>query len=155
MTSIDFKDAKRRKPRRQPMTRSENMSRIRSKNTGPEWIVRRALWAAGLRYRLHVRSLPGCPDIVFMQRRTAIQIRGCFWHRHPGCAAARIPSTRRDWWSAKLAGNVARDAKVDAAMKAAGWRVLVVWECETSQLGRIAALVADLKQTPGGVVLPL
>ncbi len=140
----------RRKRKGSPMSRSENMSRIRGKNTGPEWVVRRALWAAGLRYRLHVRSLPGTPDIVFIGRRTVIQIRGCFWHQHPGCSAARVPKTRPEWWEAKLNRNVERDTRSDAALTATGWRVVVIWECEVADADRIGALVDQLKSTQIG-----
>lgn len=127
------------------MSRSENMSRIRSKNTVPELCVRRALWAAGLRYRIHVRSLPGSPDVVFPGRRAVVQIRGCFFHAHQGCANFRLPRTRTEWWAAKLARNVERDATTDAALVAAGWRVFVIWECEVDDTARLAALVDEIK----------
>ena len=127
------------------MSRSENMSRIRSKDTQPELRVRRALWAAGLRYRLHVRTLPGCPDIVFAGRRAVVQIRGCFFHAHKGCANFRLPKTRSDWCAAKLARNVERDAAADAALTAAGWRVFVVWECEIDNAERLATLVDEIR----------
>lgn len=130
------------------MTCSENMSRIRSKDTGPEWAVRRVMWAGGLRYRVHVRSLPGCPDLVLPGRHIVIQVRGCFWHRHQGCAATRTPKTRTEWWDAKLARNVERDAEADAALSAAGWRVVVVWECETERMDFLATLAAKLKAMP-------
>jgi DNA mismatch endonuclease (patch repair protein) len=120
------------------------MARIRSKDTQPEMRVRRFLSAAGLRYRLHVRTLPGCPDLVFAGRRTVVQIRGCWWHQHPGCPAARIPKTRTEWWATKFARNVARDTEVDVALVAAGWRVLVIWECETKREECLAALAEDL-----------
>lgn len=124
------------------------MSRVRSKDTKPEIRVRRALWAAGLRYRLHVRSLPGCPDIVFAGRLVVIQVRGCFWHRHPGCSAARIPKSRVEWWTAKLERNVERDIRNDAALISAGWRVIVIWECETGDMGRLSAIVNEIKAIP-------
>lgn len=92
------------------MSSSEHMSRIRSKDTRPKRRVRRALWAAGLRYSLHVRTLPRCPNIVFADRRAFVQIRGCFFHAHKECANFRLPKTRTDWWVAKLARNVERDA---------------------------------------------
>lgn len=130
------------------MSRSENMARIRSKNTKPEMIVRRALWADGLRYRLHVRSLPGCPDIVFTGRRAVVQVRGCWWHLHPGCPAAKIPKTRAHWWKAKLSRNVERDAETDTALAASGWKVFVVWECETGNVERLAALVGEIRALP-------
>jgi DNA mismatch endonuclease Vsr len=110
-------------------SRRLNMSAIRGEDTGPEMALRRLLFARGYRYRLHPKGLPGRPDIVFPGRRSAIEIRGCFWHRH-GCKNSVLPKTRRDWWEQKLALNVARDDANAAALEAAGWRVLVVWECE-------------------------
>ena len=137
------------KPKPPPLTRSQMMARVRSKDTAPEWRVRRALWAAGLRYRLYVRSLPGCPDIVFAGRRAVVQVRGCFWHSHQGCPAARIPKSRVEWWTAKLARTVERDAESDAALAEAGWRVFVVWECETTDAERLTTLVRELEEPPG------
>ena len=109
------------------------MSRIRGKNTEPELMVRRLIHGLGYRYRLHVRDLPGRPDIVFPSRRKIIEVRGCFWHRHPGCSLAAIPATRVDFWEAKLSGTVARDAKNLAALESSGWNVMVLWECEISE----------------------
>lgn len=111
-----------------PEQRQLNMSRIRGKDTKPEMVIRRGLHARGLRYRLHDRSLPGRPDLVFPKYRTAVFIHGCFWHAH-GCASSKLPATRRDFWQTKLAANVARDRKAVDALLAAGWRVLIVWEC--------------------------
>lgn len=128
-----------------PLSRSENMSRIRGKNTQPELVVRRALWAAGLRYRLHDRRLEGNPDLVFPALRTVVFVHGCFWHCHEGCNNFRIPKTRSEWWAAKLARNKERDAQVQAHLRAAGWRVIVIWECETEDGDRLAALVQRLK----------
>lgn len=107
------------------------MSRIRGKDTKPEMRVRRLVHGMGYRYRLHAKELPGCPDLVFRPRRKAIFVHGCFWHRHPGCSANRIPKTRPDYWRAKLDRNVERDRQNEAALKADGWSVLVIWECET------------------------
>lgn len=111
--------------------RSEVMSRIRSKDTKPELLIRRALHKRGFRYRLHDRQLPGRPDIVLPRYRTVIQVRGCFWHQHPdpGCVDSRLPGSRRDYWVPKLEKNVARDKANDERLGAAGWKVLVVWEC--------------------------
>lgn len=128
-----------------PLTRSENMSRIRGKDTKPEMTVRRAFWADGLRYRLHDKRLPGNPDLVFPGRRTVVFVHGCFWHCHEGCSNFRIPKTRADWWAAKLARNKARDAEVQAKLEAAGWRVVVIWECEVTDGSRLAAVVSELK----------
>lgn len=108
------------------------MARVKSGNTGPEKRVRKVLWRAGFRYRLHVRDLPGCPDIVFRKHKVAIFVHGCFWHQHEGCSRARLPATRADYWHPKLRRNVERDKQARAALIAAGWRVVVLWECELS-----------------------
>lgn len=127
------------------MTRSENMSRIRGKDTRPELKVRRAMWAAGLRYRLHARNLPGKPDLVFPGRRAVVFVHGCFWHCHEGCSSFRIPKTRSEWWAKKLARNKARDAEVRAALEARGWQVFVIWECETVDQEPLAAVIKKLE----------
>jgi DNA mismatch endonuclease, patch repair protein len=107
------------------------MALIRGRDTKPELRVRQALHAAGLRFRLHDRRLPGTPDLVFPGRRIALFVHGCFWHRHPGCRAARLPKSRVDFWEPKLSGNVERDARQRVELEALGWTVMVVWECET------------------------
>ena len=109
--------------------RSWNMSRIRSKDTKPEMIVRRLLHAMSVRYRLHRATLPGKPDIVLGPRRLVIFVHGCFWHRHPGCRYTSIPSTRPDFWQTKFEVNVVRDNAARGALLAAGWRVATVWDC--------------------------
>lgn len=116
-----------------PAERSRCMSRIRGKDTKPELVVRRLVHGLGYRYRLHARHLPGRPDIVFPSRRKVIEVRGCFWHRHPGCVLAAAPATRVDFWEAKLSGTVARDAKNVSALEAAGWGVMILWECEVGE----------------------
>jgi DNA mismatch endonuclease (patch repair protein) len=103
------------------------MRRIRAKNTRPEVAVRQCLHANGLRFRLHA-PLPGRPDIVLPRWGVAIFVHGCFWHQHT-CPAGRVPKSRLDFWAPKLEANTARDAKAQGALRAAGWRVLVVWEC--------------------------
>jgi DNA mismatch endonuclease Vsr len=113
-----------------PEARRRNLSAVKGKDTRPELLIRRGLHALGYRYRLHVRELPGRPDLVFPSRRAVVEVRGCFWHRHGCCANSVLPKTRREWWEQKLAGNVARDAANEAALAAAGWRLLVVWECD-------------------------
>ena len=111
--------------------RSEIMSRIRSRDTKPEMIVRRIAHGLGFRFRLHRRDLPGSPDLVFPRYRAIIMVHGCFWHRHPGCKNASTPGTRVDFWETKLQGNVVRDRRNETALRDLGWRILVVWECET------------------------
>jgi DNA mismatch endonuclease (patch repair protein) len=108
------------------------MSRIRAKNTQPEMKVRKLLRAMGYRYRLHLAALPGSPDIVFVGRRKALFVHGCFWHRHadPACRLSRLPKSRLDFWAPKLEKNVIRDAAVRAELSQLGWGVLVIWECE-------------------------
>jgi DNA mismatch endonuclease Vsr len=115
-----------------PAGRRRNMRAVRGKDTGAELRVRRLLHALGYRFRLHARQLPGRPDIVFPARRKAIEVRGCFWHRHPDpqCKNAALPATRREWWAKKLDANVARDLRNLEALEAMDWKVLVIWECE-------------------------
>jgi len=110
--------------------RSWNMSRIKGRNTGPELRLRSLLHRAGFRFRLHVKDLPGKPDIVLPKYRTAIFVHGCFWHRHEGCRNATTPSTRAEFWQEKFDGNVKRDRRNMAALKTAGWAVITVWECD-------------------------
>jgi DNA mismatch endonuclease (patch repair protein) len=113
-----------------PLSRSEQMSRVRSKDTTPELLVRSALHRLGFRYRLHVRTLPGCPDLVFPSRRTVIFIHGCFWHGHDCKRGARVPKTNSGYWREKIERNRSRDAVSEARLAGSGWNVLVVWECE-------------------------
>ena len=117
------------------------MGRIRSKNTSPEMLVRRALHAAGLRYRLHVKGMPGKPDLVFPSRRLALFVHGCFWHQHtdPACPETHKPKSRTDYWNPKLARNVAPDERHQAALQEQGWTVMTVWECEVARAGLWAA----------------
>lgn len=112
-----------------PDKRSEVMSHIRSGDTRPELFVRRLLFAAGFRYRLHAGKLPGRPDVVLPKYHTVIFVNGCFWHSHEGCSKAAKPGTRPGFWARKLARNKARDEENKKALLEAGWRVLVVWEC--------------------------
>lgn len=107
------------------------MARIRARDTRPEMAVRRAAHSLGYRFRLHRRDLPGTPDLVFPKLKTVIFVHGCFWHRHEGCRNCSTPSTRPEFWRAKLAANVARDAASTAQLLRLGWTVEVVWECET------------------------
>lgn len=110
-------------------TRSRMMAGIRGGNTAPEIALRRALHARGLRFRLHVKNLPGKPDLVLAKYRAAIFVHGCFWHRHHGCRYTTTPSTRPEFWNTKFAANVRRDAVVRSSLRDIGWRVAVVWEC--------------------------
>jgi DNA mismatch endonuclease (patch repair protein) len=126
-----------------PQARSANMARIRGRDTGPELAVRRALHAAGFRFRLHRRDLPGTPDIVLVRQRIAIFVHGCYWHRHEGCRNATTPGTRKDFWQAKFAANVERDARKAAALEAAGWQVVVIWECEAGNPDGLAAVIRE------------
>ena len=114
-----------------PAVRSRMMSGIKGKNTKPEIVVRKALFAAGYRFRLHRKNLPGAPDIVLAGRRVAIFAHGCFWHMHTECNNAKLPSTHPEFWLAKLQGNVDRDYRTSEALRVMGWRVLTVWECGT------------------------
>lgn len=113
------------------------MQAVRGKDTRPEWIVRRMLHAAGYRYRLHVRGLPGTPDIVFPGRRKAVFVHGCFWHGH-GCKIGQPPKSRLDYWGAKLDANRKRDAAKQEALTDLGWDVLVVWQCEIADTQALA-----------------
>lgn len=111
--------------------RSWNMSRIRSKNTNPEKQVRSLLHRTGYRFRIHVRKLPGCPDIVLPKYRTAIFVHGCFWHRHEGCRYAYVPKSSIEFWERKFQDNVERDKRNSENLKRLGWSVEVIWECES------------------------
>jgi len=122
-------------------TRSRMMSGIRDKNTGPEIAFRKALHARGYRYRIHVKNLPGKPDLVLPRFRAVVFVHGCFWHGHVGCPFFRIPSTRITFWTDKLGKNRGRDAEVCDSLLQAGWRVLIVWECAVRKLG--AGTLAD------------
>jgi DNA mismatch endonuclease (patch repair protein) len=123
--------------------RSANMARIGSRDTAPELAVRRALHRLGYRYRLHRPDLPGKPDVVLTRYRTIFLIHGCFWHRHAGCRFADMPKSRVEFWRRKFEGNVARDARVHTALEAGGWKVRVVWECETRDLESLDRLLRN------------
>lgn len=106
------------------------MSHIRSKDTSPEKRVRYFLHSAGYRFRIHVKNLPGSPDIVLPKYRAAIFVHGCFWHRHIDCLNATMPKTRTEFWVSKFNATVERDRRKAEELQAAGWRVIIVWECE-------------------------
>ena len=112
-----------------PAERSENMSRIRSTNTKPEEIVRKYLFSHGFRYRKNDKRYPGKPDIVLPKYRTIIFVNGCFWHMH-GCSRSRLPRSNEEYWKPKIERNIKRDAENKQKLEAAGWNVIIVWECE-------------------------
>ena len=111
-------------------TRSFNMSRIKGKNTKPELLVRKFLFANGFRYRLHDPKLPGKPDIVLPKYKTVIFVNGCFWHGHKGCPYFVLPKTRTEWWMEKIKGTRMRDKAAEVALNVKGWRVITLWECQ-------------------------
>lgn len=112
------------------LSRSEIMARIRGKNTSPEMAVRKLVFRMGYRYRLHRRDLPGTPDLVFISLKKIIFTHGCFWHQH-GCHLTRSPHSNLKYWVPKLKRNVARDRNAIRELRGLGWRVLVIWECQT------------------------
>lgn len=119
------------------------MSLVRHKDTRPEMVVRRLIHRLGYRYRLHRRDLPGNPDLVFPRLGKVIFVHGCFWHRHPSadCKLARMPKSRLDFWQAKLEGNRSRDQRNHESLERAGWKVLVVWECELKDKEQLENIV--------------
>jgi len=123
-----------------PPSRRRNLAAVGGKDTAPELRVRRLLHAMGYRFRLHRRDLPGTPDIVLSSRHKIVEVRGCFWHRHPdpACRNAVLPRVRADWWAEKLAANVSRDERNLIALTGLGWSVLVLWECEVKDADLLA-----------------
>lgn len=128
-----------------PSQRSQRMSRIRGKNTSAELIVRKLVHRMGFRFRLHRKDLPGTPDLVFSRQKKVIFVHGCFWHRHPNpeCALSRLPKSRLEFWLPKLEGNRARDERNRLSLEAAGWQVLIVWECELGNQVRLESSLRD------------
>ncbi len=124
-----------------PEERSERMSRIRNGDTKPEMVVRRMVFGMGYRYRLHVRGLPGNPDLVFNPRKKVIFVHGCFWHQH-GCRQYRMPRTKLGFWEPKLDGNKLRDKKVIRELRRLGWKILVVWECQIKRKALLRKRIA-------------
>jgi len=110
------------------------MSKIRGKDTSPEMAVRRLVHRMGFRYRLHVPTLPGKPDLVFPRLQKIIEVRGCFWHRHPQCVDSHIPKSRTAYWRPKLRRNQKRDARNEQELRSQGWEMLILWECEVADL---------------------
>ena len=121
-----------------PEKRSRMMAGIKGKNTKPELVVRKLVHGMGFRFRLHRKDLPGTPDLVFPRLRRAIFVHGCFWHRHPGCRFAYTPKSNTQFWLDKLGANVQRDALALKALDALSWEILIVWECEVSNLPALA-----------------
>ncbi len=117
--------------------RSANMRAIRAKHTSPEVAVRRITHALGFRYRLHVPTLPGKPDLVFSRLKKIIEVRGCFWHQHHGCIESHFPKSRLEYWGPKLARNCERDTANARALRRQGWRILIVWECQVKDAARL------------------
>lgn len=114
------------------------MSHIRSRDTSPEMAVRRLIYGMGYRYRLHVAELPGKPDIVLPRLKRIVEVRGCFWHQHPGCIDSHIPKSRLEYWEPKLKKNQRRDEENGRKLRKLGWRVCIVWECEAKDVGKIS-----------------
>ena len=120
------------------------MSGIRGTDTRPEMLVRRYLHSTGLRYRVHERVLGVRPDMVLRRRKAVVFVHGCFWHRHADCTKATTPSTRVEFWRSKFEANVERDAQAEQRLRAAGWRVFVIWECEVGDLQRLDRLFWEI-----------
>jgi DNA mismatch endonuclease (patch repair protein) len=128
------------------ITRSYNMSKVKGKNTKPEILVRKILFANGFRFRIHNKKLPGRPDIVLPKYKTAIFVNGCFWHGHSGCKYYILPKTRSDWWLRKITYTIQRDKNNREQLKKLGWRVFVVWECDLRKTARIESVLKKIKQ---------
>ena len=127
-----------------PKKRGLNMSKILSKHTSPELLVRKALANLGLRYRLHVKSLPGNPDIVFRKNNTAIFINGCFWHQHKGCKRATSPKSNIDYWKPKLERNIEKQKQNLKELKKLGWKTVVIWECEVKNSDKLNKILPKI-----------
>lgn len=123
--------------------RSLRMALVKGKDTRPEMVVRRLIHGLGFRYRLHEKSLPGKPDLVFRKRRKVVFVHGCFWHRHENCRLARLPKSRVDFWMPKLNRNRERDAENVARLSELGWEALVIWECEITRVDLLEQRIKD------------
>jgi DNA mismatch endonuclease (patch repair protein) len=129
--------------------RSYNMSQIKGKNTKPEMLVRRFLHANGFRYRLHVKDLPGRPDIVLPRYKTLIFVHGCFWHGHEGCKYFVVPKTKTEWWLNKINGNIANNKKAVKELRISSWKIIILWECDLKPgkiLKTLPALIKKIRQ---------
>ena len=122
--------------------RSWNMSQIRNKNTTPEILTRSLMHSMGLRFRLHRKSLPGSPDIILPKYHTVVFVHGCYWHRHPDCKYASTPKTNTAFWQKKFAQNVNRDTESCRQLERLGWKVLIVWQCETKDMEKLRKRLA-------------
>jgi DNA mismatch endonuclease (patch repair protein) len=131
--------------------RSALMSRIGPRDTASEMRIRRLLHSLGYRYQLHVGSLPGKPDLVFPRRHLILFVHGCYWHRHPGCPRAFLPKSRVEFWDRKFSATCARDARVQHQLETAGWRVMIVWECETKRLEELSGRLVEFLGPPRSV----
>ena len=127
-------------------TRSFNMSRIRCKDTKPEMLIRKFLFANGFRYRLHDKKLPGKPDIVLPKYKTVIFINGCFWHGHENCKYFKLPKTNTEWWQAKIERNIINDKEKHTLLQNAGYKVIVVWECDIKNKSVYDTLIDEIKR---------
>ncbi|RAU21674.1 very short patch repair endonuclease [Paramagnetospirillum kuznetsovii] len=130
--------------------RSEIMRAVKPKDTTPELLVRRMAHRLGLRFRLHVKKLPGCPDIVFSRKKTVIFVHGCFWHRHQDCKKATTPKSNLKFWEEKFLRNVERDAEDRRKLERLGWRVCVIWQCETAPPDRLEQLLRHILHPQDG-----
>jgi DNA mismatch endonuclease (patch repair protein) len=133
-----------------PKERSERMSLIRGTGSAPEMKLRRLVHRMGFRYRLHVKELPGKPDLVFPARNAVIFMHGCFWHRHEGCSLARLPKSKLEFWKPKLEANKERDLLNQEQLESLGWRVLVIWECEMADVERVSIIIREFLQNEKG-----
>ena len=120
------------------------MAAIKSKNTKPEIVVRKMLYALGYRFRLHRKDLPGSPDIVLPKYKTVIFVHGCFWHRHENCKYASTPKTRKEFWTQKFKTNIERDIQIQEKIKNIDWRSVVIWECETKNIENLKGRIIDI-----------
>lgn len=128
--------------------RSDNMRKIRSKDTKPEMRIRKLLFGLGYRFRLHRKDLPGKPDIVFTGRKRVIFVHGCFWHQHQDCREGRLPGSRQEYWIPKLKNNISRDQKHTVELQKLGWKVLVIWECQVTNIDRTEDMMLKFLGSP-------
>ncbi len=138
--------------------RSYNMSRIKGKNTKPEMLVRNFLHSYGFRYRLHVKDLPGKPDIVLPKYKTVIFVHGCFWHGHEGCKYYVVPKTKTEWWLNKINGNIDNDEKALSSLQNMGWKIITIWSCQLKPtvMGKyLEQLLKELNTSNPNFILPI